>query len=196
MKKTLWLAFAGCLVAGFAYTNGTRLLASAEETVNDIPCAYSAVSAEAEEYADIVSYGATAATLLTEEEAKTKNIPEGYEDNVLVVEGGVDRGVLLDFSAYGIPTADIESITFRVYVGENGTTTDNYPEVRILQPYLKGWVMRYDISKQTDQLIWTEHCWIHWMIWPMRSTIRCSSLVIRCAAWKRSAISSETVPAF
>ena len=125
--------------------------ASAEETVNDIPCAYSAVSAK--EYADIVSYGATAVTLLTAEEAKTKNIPEGYEDNVLVVEGGVDRGVLLDFSAYGIPTADIESITFRVYVGENGTTTDSYPEVRILQPYLKGWVMRYNISKQTDQWV-------------------------------------------
>ena len=153
MKKTLWLALAGCLVAGFAYTNGTRLLASAEETVNDIPCAYSAVSAEAEEYADIVSYGATAATLLTVEEAKTKNIPEGYEDNVLVVEGDVSRGVLLDFSAYGIPTAVIESITFRIYVEENGKTTDDYPEVRIVQPYLRGWVMRYDISEQTDQWV-------------------------------------------
>ena len=151
MKKTLWLALAGCLVAGFAYTNGTRLLASAEETVNDIPCAYSAVSAK--EYADIVSYGATAVTLLTAEEAKTKNIPEGYEDNVLVVEGDVSRGVLLDFSAYGIPTAVIESITFRIYVEENGKTTDDYPEVRIVQPYLRGWVMRYDISEQTDQWV-------------------------------------------
>ena len=91
--------------------------------------------------------------LYTADEAAAAGIPAGYSGDVIsVISSSVNRGVTLDFSDEKIPVSLVESITFRVYVGDDGKD-DAYPEVRIPLPGKSGseWAMRYDISKNTDK---------------------------------------------
>lgn len=117
-------------------------------------CAYSAQS-NSGDYKKYMYYGSTAVNRLTSEEAEQNGIPQGYSGDVLEVENRIDKakgkGILLDFSHLNIPTDLIKSITFRVCVGTDGTTNDIYPEVRIIKPNSKSWVMRYNASNQTGQ---------------------------------------------
>ena len=120
------------------------------QTDADFDCAYSWGPADSEYHL----YGATSVTRLTADEAAAAGIPAGYTGDVLSVKNSskTSMDILFDFSPYRIPTALVKSITFRVYVGEDGTAGDDYPEVRIRQ---KGdrWVMRYDVHKKLAQWV-------------------------------------------
>ncbi len=96
-------------------------------------------------------YGATEIVTYSEEEATAANIPSGFTGEVLeVLSTATNRGITLDFSGQKIPTVLIESITFRVYVGDDGIS-DGYPEVRIPKPNESGsWVMRNNFTAKTD----------------------------------------------
>ncbi len=117
----------------------------------EFACTCSA-STKAEE-PNFVCYGAKNVSVLSEQEVKEQNIPEGYEEKVVIVDSdSADaKGVLCDFSDYNIPISIVESITFRVYAG-SGTR-----EVRIPMQGGVGehWTMQYaDITSNLNK--WTE----------------------------------------
>ncbi len=85
------------------------------------------------------TYGAKKIVTYTQSEAATAGLPSGFSGDVLSVEHtAVNRGITLDFSEQKIPTKLIESITFRVYIGDDNNPTDAYPELRIPQPLQNG----------------------------------------------------------
>ena len=96
-------------------------------------------------------YGSTEVITYTEEEATAAGIPAGFSGDVVsVLNKSINRGIMLDFSSQNIPIQLVDSITFRVYVGDDGIT-DGYPELRIPEPHQNGgWVMRYAFADKTD----------------------------------------------
>ena len=90
-------------------------------------------------------FGAKEIIHYTEEEAISAGIPAGFSGDVLEVIGfDKNKGILLDFSHLNIPSFLVESITFRVFVSSDASTTDNYPQVRIPKPYTPAsWTMQY-----------------------------------------------------
>ena len=149
MKK-LFLT-AACLLSTCALAVNVTPNTTASAQSSDFACEYSQTT-NTGAYA---SYGGTA-RLLTAEEATAKNIPAGYQNEVIVVEGlngSKNAGVLLDFSSSATPISMVESITFRVYVGADGQA-DGYPEVRIIKPNKSSdWVMRYYVA-ETEENSW------------------------------------------
>lgn len=122
----------------------------ASNVSDEFYCSYSSSKADGV----YVTYGSDSVATLNSTEAQEKNIPSGYSGNVLVVEGGQNKGVLIDFSENKIPITILESVTFRVYVGDDGISTNSYPEVRIPYPNSPNmWVMRYNASNSTNQWI-------------------------------------------
>ncbi len=147
MKKTIFTIATVLLssIIFFATLSDTKV--EAANIDDEFPCAYS--------FSDIY-YGSDSITTLSSDEAQANNIPSGYSDNVLVVEGqNANRGILLDFSEEKIPTTILKSITFRVYVSDDGISTNTYPEIRIPDPNAlgQGWLMRYLASDLADQWI-------------------------------------------
>ena len=127
--------------------------ASASMEDEEFACDYSASTKTAEP--NYVCYGSTEVKTWTEEEATSNNVPTGYYEQVVsVVHSSNNKGVLLDFSNAQIPIESVESITFRVYVGDDGNSTNSYPEVRIMKPGESSkWIMRYNASALTNQWI-------------------------------------------
>ena len=97
-------------------------------------------------------YGSTDVITYTEAEATAAGIPAGFTGDVVSVSNSssVNFGIMLDFSSQNIPIQFVKSITFRVYVNDDGIK-DGYPEIRIPEPYTSGgWVMRYAFADKTD----------------------------------------------
>lgn len=119
--------------------------AKADIENQEFACAYSAAKAD-QEY---LVYGSDRVVTMSAQEAKTNGVPDGYQGQVLKVEGGINKGLLLDFSAQKIPTNVIDSIKFRVCV------TQSITEVRIMYPKRNGhWAMRYSkIAGVTNQWV-------------------------------------------
>lgn len=152
MKKR-FLSIAACLALTCAVATATPAIETKAAQSSDFDCVY---STETKPDANYVAYGGTA-TLLTAEEAAAQNIPTGYTGDVLVIDGGNSRGIMLDFSASNIAVGLLDSITFRVYVGSDGTA-DGYPEVRIVKSdtSCNGWVMRYNLSEKSEEDKWVD----------------------------------------
>ena len=126
------LTFLGAGAGAFnAYMPATYTAKAATST--DFPCSYSA-----SEKNDYVGYGSKTVTTYTADEAAAAGIPAGYTGEVLSVKplasNGTSCGLLLDWSELGLPTAMIESLSFRVYVSVNEKNSGGYPQVRIPQP--------------------------------------------------------------
>lgn len=119
-------------------------------STNEFDCTYQAL--EKGTMPEYEAYGAKSVKKFNSEEAMNAGVPEGYTGTVLSVEGSSNRGLFLDFSSKKIPTNIVKSITFRVYISDNGTTA-GYPEMRVPKPGTKAadWVMRYNISSKTDR---------------------------------------------
>ena len=96
-------------------------------------------------------YGSTEVITYTEAEATAAGIPAGFTGDVVsVLHSSVNSGIMLDFSSQNIPIQLVKSITFRVYINDDGIN-DGYPEIRIPEPYTNGgWVMRYKFADKTD----------------------------------------------
>ncbi len=123
-----------------------------DAATQEFDCAYAASSKT--ENPDYVVYGAKDVVALSDEEAQEAGVPEGYTGTVLRVDGASNRGVFLDFSAQKIATDLVDSITFRIYVSDNGTTS-GYPQIRVPKPGTNAgaWLMLHSISDKTDQWI-------------------------------------------
>ena len=150
-KFTATLMMAAALLCGVAAHNTT--LAKAE-TSADFDCEYS-INDKTDPFLKD-GYGSKEIITYTEEEALAAGIPAGFSGDVVsVVHTIVNRGIALDFSSQNIPIKLVESITFRVYVGDDGNANDNYPELRIPEPNKNGcWVMRDAFATKTDS--WQE----------------------------------------
>ena len=126
----------------------TSSISAADTSVSDFPCQYYAAN-KSGNYAYYLAYGCSSTVLLNNAEASAAGIPAGFADSVLVVEStSASKGVLFDFSSLNIPAALIETMTFRVYVGDDKQPSDAYPEFRIMEKGSNGsrWILRYDAS--------------------------------------------------
>ena len=134
----------------------TNSISAADTSVSDFPCQYYAAN-KSGNYAYYLAYGCSSTVLLNNAEASAAGIPAGFADSVLVVEStSASKGVLFDFSSLNIPAALVETMTFRVYVGDDKQPSDAYPEFRIMEKGSNGnrWVLRYDASIETGR--WVE----------------------------------------
>ena len=155
MKKAV-ITLSACVALSCIFGMTSQPLQASAAQSSDFACQY---SERTDPDANYAAYGGKT-TVLTAEQAAAQNIPEGYENEVLVVEGlggSYSRGVMLDFSSSAIAVNMVEAITFRVYVGSDGAA-DGYPEVRIVQPGsgANGWIMRYYLSTKGEEDQWTE----------------------------------------
>lgn len=123
---------------------------TASAATDEFMCSYSTIAQDGDYYA---RFGSTSLIRLTEDEAAEQGIPAGYTGDVLIADNTAAHSidVLLDFSALHISTNAIETLTFRVYVGDDGTSNDSYPEVRIKERGVDGWVMQYSAKNATNQ---------------------------------------------
>ena len=155
MKKRKFLSLACAFLFGVSLFGALPSRNAKAESISDFDCEYSVGTREDPFTSNI--YGCKEIITYTEEEGLAAGLPEGFSGTVLSVGESMysdpsNRGVTLDFSAQKIPTYMVESITFRVYVADDGKPSDGYPEVRIPMPYVSGgWVMRYPFSDKTDQ---------------------------------------------
>ena len=100
-------------------------------------------------------YGASAITQYTQTQAMSIQLPSGYSDNILSVERigeSTNKGALLNFSSLQIPTSKLKSLTFRVFVVDEGIP-DDYPEIRIWCTSTANWAMRFDARSYTNRWI-------------------------------------------
>ena len=109
-------------------------------TERDFPCTYSA--SEPNQY---VYYGSSEVITYAAAEAEAAGVPAGYENEVVKVVSINNKnnlGMLLDFSAEEFPLEHLESITFRVYVGQSSANSGGYPQLRIPDPASlgQGWI--------------------------------------------------------
>lgn len=124
-------------------------------TERDFPCTYSA-----SEKNNYVYYGSSEVITYSAAEAEAAGVPAGYENNVVKVVGrGTENslGMLVDFSAEEFPLEHLESITFRVYVGQSSANSGGYPQLRIPDPASlgSGWIWQPG-STPTATGEWTE----------------------------------------
>ena len=151
MMKRIFCSLASVCLLCTALVFTLPVSADAPNTPDaEFACVYSASAIN-----DYVRYGSTEIVKMTAAEAAANGVPTGYTDNVLQVKNGdkLDRDILLDFSSMQIPVSVLESITFRVWVGDDGKSDGAYPEVRIPQKGTTDWIMRYDVSGKTDQWV-------------------------------------------
>ena len=156
MKKTSLGIFALALMMSAAFFGKAAPVATLETSAQsaDFDCNYGLPDKSDPFLAN--TYGATKIVTYTESEATQAGLPSGFSGDVLSVEHtAINRGIMLDFSDQKIPTKLIESITFRVYIGNDDNPTDAYPELRIPEPLQNGgWVMRYPFMALTNS--WQE----------------------------------------
>ncbi len=130
--------------------------ADVRATSSDFDCIYSAKT-NIDYDTNLAHYGASEVILLSEEQAETNGIPTGFSGDVLSVlprQTATSQGVLLDFSSQQIKSKHVESITFRVYVGNDNNPNDKYPEIRIPKPNFKDhWTLQYSVNSLTNQWI-------------------------------------------
>lgn len=156
MKKMKWIV-TGALALSLGFTALGAFPAANVTSVsadsNDFDCEYSIGSTSDPFTAEI--YGCKEIIRYTESEGVAAGVPQGFSGDVLSVgegvnSGKINRGITLDFSAKKIPTCLVESIAFRVYMGDDGKPSDAYPELRIPFPKKSGaWVMRYPFADKT-----------------------------------------------
>ena len=82
------------------------------------------------------SYACDGVTTYTAAEAAAAGVPEGYEGNVIKIEGKSTRGFMVDFTAAKIPEALLDGFSVRYYcgVGANDAASEKYPALRIPKP--------------------------------------------------------------
>lgn len=153
MKKMKWI-MAGALALLLGVSAITAFpTAKVRADSNDFDCEYSIGSKSDPFTAEI--YGCKEIIRYAESEGVAAGVPQGFSGDVLSVgegvnSGKINRGITLDFSAKKIPTCLVESIAFRVYIGDDGNSSDGYPELRIPFPKKSGaWVMRYPFADKT-----------------------------------------------
>lgn len=155
-KKTKGLFIAVSFMLALSFCRGIvfshKNVAKAQSL--DFDCNF--ICSDEKDTDNYVNYGCKELVEYTEEQAKAAGIPQGFSDEVLsVVSDKINRGITLDFSSKKIPTILVDSITFRVYVGDDRIPSDIYPEVRIPKPHQDGqWAMRYPFADKTDS--WQE----------------------------------------
>ena len=152
MRKTKFLSIiCAAFLAIALFSSAPAVTAKAQNT--DFDCAFSVSATGTAD--NCAHYGCKELITYSESEAAQAGLPQGYSGSVAsVVSNAINRGVTLDFSSRKIPTALVESITFRVYIGDDGKPTDGYPELRIPMPGLSGaWAMRYSFADKTDQWV-------------------------------------------
>ena len=154
MKKNILGKFAAtammmaALILGVGAQNAP--LTTSATTSPDFDCVYGVNDKTDSFLAN--GYGSTEVVTYTEAEATAAGIPAGFTGDVVSVShsSSVNFGIMLDFSKQNIPIQLVKSITFRVYVNDDGIK-DGYPEIRIPEPFTGGgWVMRYAFADKTD----------------------------------------------
>lgn len=151
MKKVI---FAGCIALVFSLFSLTIFAAQSSELGDEFHASISNVSAESDP--DYMRFDAKSVTEMSENEAQAAGVPSGYQGVVYSVERTESNGVgvMVDFREARMPVEVISTISFRVYVGDDGIASDSYPEVRIFKPYSgANWLLRHDVSNQTDQWV-------------------------------------------
>ena len=147
-KFTVTAIMSAALILGVGAQNTP--LATSATTSPDFDCEYDINDKTDSFLAN--GYGSTSVITYTEAEATAAGIPAGFSGDVVSVahSSSVNFGVMLDFSDQNIPIQLVKSITFRVYVNDDGIN-DGYPEIRIPEPYTSGgWVMRYAFANKTN----------------------------------------------
>ena len=147
-KFTVTAIMSAALILGVGAQNTP--LATSATTSPDFDCEYDINDKTDSFLAN--GYGSTSVITYTEAEATAAGIPAGFSGDVVSVahSSSVNFGVMLDFSDQNIPIQLVKSITFRVYVNDDGIN-DGYPEIRIAEPYTNGgWVMRYAFANKTN----------------------------------------------
>lgn len=153
MKRILGKFAAAVMVVAMACSAGfhssVRVTDAQGSPSGDFDCAYG-INDKTDPFL-VNTYGAKEIVTYTEEEATAAGVPAGFTGDVLSVEHtSVNRGIVLDFSSRNVPIQLVESISFRVYIGDDGNPNDGYPELRIPAPIQKDvWVMRYPFADKT-----------------------------------------------
>lgn len=151
-KQMITLGLAAILLGGVGAAALPMAMAAAE--TNDFDCVYSASTKGADGYS---YYGAKQVVTYSAAEAAAAGVPEGYENQVLKIVGsGTSSGILLDYSSLNIPTALVEGLAVRTYLGVSAANSGIYPQLRIPDPTGLGtkWVHQpTDASTPTGE--WT-----------------------------------------
>ena len=154
MKKNILGKFTATAIMTLALICGVGAqnapLTTSAATSSDFDCVYG-VNDKTDSFIGN-GYGSTEVITYTEAEATAAGLPSGFTGDVVSVlhSSSVNFGIMLDFSDQNIPVQLVKSITFRVYVNDDGIN-DGYPEIRIPEPYTGGgWVMRYAFANKTD----------------------------------------------
>ena len=135
-KKALWISSLLAICASVICWTAPVKATAAE--ASDFDCSYS-VSKDK----PYLQYGSSEIITYTAQEAAAAGIPEGYSDTVLSVKPisstASGCGILLDFSAWDVPTALVKELSFRFYIGESEKNTDGKPQLRIMSPVTGQW---------------------------------------------------------
>lgn len=138
-------------VAGVTSTQNVTLMSGKHSAPSEFMCDTSAALKD-EHY---IRFGSTTLTRLTAEEAAVAGVPAGYTGDVLVAENTTNTSIdfLMDFTSQKIPYSLLKSMTFRVWVADDGVSDNDYPELRIIKPGNVHWVMRYDVHAKANQWV-------------------------------------------
>ena len=151
MKSLRISSFVLLLVLSFSVLFSGLTPAPVSALGDDFDCSLSAVNADSS--TNLSHYGAKTVAWYNQEQATTAQLPQGFSGevvSVVEVDGNVSKGVQLDFTDLDIPVGLVDSIAFRIYVGDDGTN-DNYPCVRIPKPYhYNEWTVNKSINDKTD----------------------------------------------
>ena len=157
MKRLTELLFVSalslCAVAGFSANSAVTTAAT-----EDFFCKYEARNSDVSGDKSYMCYGSSAVNTYTAEEAAAAGIPAGYENEVFEVKyltNATSCGVFLDFSEKQVPIDLVESLEFRVYIGDSAANTGSKPEVRIAQPFNinNAWIHQPGVATPVAQ--WT-----------------------------------------
>ena len=85
----------------------------------------------------------------TAAEAAAAGIPAGYEGNVISVQGGITRGIMVDFTAAKVPQGLISGLSVRYYcaLGSGDAASASYPALRIPNP-IDPSLWAYQVNKE------------------------------------------------
>ena len=95
------------------------------------------------------TYNCGAVQTYTAAEAAAAGIPAGYEGKVISVQGGITRGIMVDFTAAKVPQGLISGLSVRYYcaLGSGDAANAAYPALRIPNP-IDPSLWAYQVNKE------------------------------------------------